>query len=118
ALRGGEADALQPAAAQCFQAFQGEGEVAAALVRDKGVNFIEHDGIDGAQGFARVGSEQEVDGFRRGDQDIGGVAGEAGALTGGGVAGAYGDGGFVEGGAGGAGGLSDADQLGAEVAFD
>src|ERR1035441_5513825 len=48
----------------------------------------------------------------------GGVAGEAGALTGGGVAGADGDGGLVEGDAGGAGGLRDADQRGAEVAFD
>ena len=46
------------------------------------------------------------------------MAGEAGALGGGGVAGADGDGGFVEGDAGGAGGLGDADQRGLQVAFD
>ena len=90
----------------------------AALGGDEGVDFIEDDGFDGAQGFASVGSEQEVDGFRGGDEDIGGVAGEAGAFGGGGVAGADGDGGLVEGDARGAGGLGDADERGAEVAFD
>ncbi len=52
--------------------------------------------------------EQKVDRFRSGDQDVGGVAGEAGALGGGGVTRADGDGGFVELDAGGAGGLRDA----------
>ena len=118
ALRGGESDALQLAAAQGFQAFQREGEVTAALGRDQGVDFIQHHGLDPAQRFAGVGGEQEVDGFRGGDQDIGGVAGEAGALTGGCVAGADGDGGFVERDAGGAGGLGDAGEGGAQVAFD
>ena len=63
-----------------FQAFEREGEMTAALGGDERVDFIEHDGLDGAQDFAGVGGEQQVDGFRSGDQDIGGVAGEAGAL--------------------------------------
>src|ERR1019366_661488 len=118
ALRGGESDALQLASAKGFQALQGEGKVAAALGGDEGVDFIQHDGLDGAQGFAGVRGKQEVDGFRGGDQDIGGMAGEAGALGGGGVAGAYGDGGLVERDAHGEGGLGDADEGGAEIAFD
>ena len=84
ALRGRESDALESAAAQGFEAFQGEGEVAAALGGDDGVDFIQHDGLDGAQRFASVGGEQEVDGFRSSNEDIGGVARESGALTGGG----------------------------------
>ena len=118
ALRGGESDALQLAAAQGFEAFQREGEMAAPLGRHKRVNFVQHHGLDGAQHFARVGGEQEVDGFRRGDQDIGGVTGETCALGSGRVAGADGDGGFVKLDSGGAGGLGDAHQWGAQVAFD
>src|ERR1019366_783509 len=117
-LRSGESDALELAPAKRFQALQGEGEVTAALGGHEGVDFIQHDGFDGAQRFARVGGEQEVDGFRGGDQDIGGVAGEAGAFGGGGVAGADGDGGVVESDAPGAGGPGDAGEGGAQVAFD
>src|ERR1035441_10436880 len=47
-----------------------------------------------------------------------GVTGAAGAFGGGGVAGADGDGGFVERDARGAGGLGDAGEGGAQVAFD
>jgi hypothetical protein len=118
ALGGGESDALYGVGGERFQAFQGEGEVAAALGGDQGVDFVQHHGLHRPQRLARVGGEEEVDGFRRGDQDIGGMAGEAGAVGGGGVAGAYGDGGLVERDAGGAGGLGDADQRGAQVAFD
>ena len=61
ALRGGESDALQFAAGSGstdgFETFQGEGEVTAALGGDEGVDFIEHDGLDGAQDFAGVGGE-------------------------------------------------------------
>ena len=76
------------------------------------------DGFDGAQDFAGVSGEQEVDGFGCGDEDVGGVAGEAGALVGGGVAGAYGDGGLVEGGVLRARGLGDADEGRLQVALD
>ena len=117
-LGGGKSDALQLAAAEGFQALEREREVAAALGGHKGVDLIEDDGLDGAQHFARVRGEQQVDGFRRGDQDVGGAPREARALGGGRVAGADGDGGLVEGDARGAGGLRDADQRGLQVAFD
>ena len=117
-LRGGESDALEFAAAEGFEALQRERQVRAALGGDEGVDFVDDDGFDGAQHFARVGGEQEVERFGRGDQDIGRVAREAGAFGGGGVAGADGDGGLVEGDAGGARGLRDADQRATQVAFD
>src|ERR1019366_3578586 len=64
-----------------FEALQGEGEVTAALGGHEGVDFVEDDGLDGAQRFAGVGGEQEVNGFRGGDQDIGGGGGGKGGGT-------------------------------------
>ena len=91
ALGGGEADALDFAAGEGFEALEREGHVCAALRRDEGVDFIDDDGFDRAEGFAGVGGEEEVEGFWRGDEDVAGVLGEAGAVSRGGVAGADAD---------------------------
>jgi hypothetical protein len=54
ALRGGKADALQAATGQAFKAFEWEREVRAALGGDERVNFVEDDGVDGTEEFARL----------------------------------------------------------------
>ncbi len=52
ALRGGEADALDAASGELFQALEGEREMRAALGGNERVNFVEDDGVDGAEEFA------------------------------------------------------------------
>ena len=51
ALGGGEADALDAALGEGFEALEGEGEMGAALGGDEGVDLVDDDGVDGAQGF-------------------------------------------------------------------
>ena len=63
-----------------FEALEREGEVRAAFGGDEGVDLIDDDGIDGAQGGGRLGGEQQVERFRGGDENVGGMAAEASAL--------------------------------------
>ena len=80
-LGGGEADALEAAAAEGFEALDGEGHVRAALGGDERVDLVEDDGLDGAEGFAGVGGEEEIERLGRGDEDVAGMAAEAGAVS-------------------------------------
>ena len=48
-----------------------EREVAAALVAEEGVDLVDDDGLDGAEDLAAaLGGEHEVEGLRRGDEDV------------------------------------------------
>ena len=80
ALRGGKADALEAAAGEMFQALERQRKMRAALGRNEGVNFVEDDGVDGAEEFARLRSEKQVERFGRGDENVGRMAREAGAF--------------------------------------
>ena len=52
ALRGGKADALDAAAGDFFEALERERKMRAALGGNERVNFVEDDGVDGAEKFA------------------------------------------------------------------
>ena len=117
-MGGGEADALDGSRGDGFEAFEREGEVGAAFGGDEGVNFVDDNGVDGAEGGRGCGGEEEVEGFGGGDEGVGGMAAKTGALGLGGVAGADGDFGWAEGDASVAGEGGDAQEGGAEVAFD
>ena len=68
---GGEADALDGSVGQMLQPFEAEGEVDTAFVSGEGVDFVHDDGADGTEHFARFGAgEQQVERFRRGDEDV------------------------------------------------
>ena len=54
ALSSREADALDGATGEGFKALNGERHVGATLARDEGVNFVDDDGLDGAQGLTRL----------------------------------------------------------------
>src|ERR1043166_4975374 len=70
-LRGREADALQAAAGQVFQALQRQREVAAALVARQGVNLVYDHGPDAAQHLAgALRREDEVERLGRGHEDM------------------------------------------------
>lgn len=122
ALGGGEADALKGRVAggadEGFEAFDGEGEVGAALGGDECVDLVDDDGFDVAKGLGGVGGEQQVERFGGGDQDLAGMAAEAGALFLGRIAGANADLRDVDRGAGLLGHVGDAGEGRAEVAFD
>ena len=65
-MRGG------PLLADVVEAGEGEGEVAAALVAREGVDLVDDDGADVAQGLAAAGGgEHEVERLGRRDQDVG-----------------------------------------------
>ncbi len=117
ALGGGEADALERTLDDGFEALEREGEMGAAFGRDEGVDLIDDDGVDGAQGGGSLGGEQQVEGFRGGDEDVGGMAAEAGAFGLRGIAGADGDLGGTKGDASVASEGGDGFERRAEVAF-
>ena len=119
ALGGGEADALGAAAGDVVEAFEREGQVAAAAVAGEGVDLVDDDGVDAAQGFARpLGREHQVEGLRGGDEDVG-RAGDEGAAAGGlGVAGADADANFGHVNAALLGQLADGGEWGLQVALD
>ena len=96
---GGEADAGRALLARTgarpganvIEAGEGEGEVAAALVAEEGVDFVDDDGLYGAEDFAAaLGGEHEVEGLRCGDQNVRRCLDDRLALALGGVAGAEG----------------------------
>ncbi len=89
ALGGGESDAVGAEVGDGIEALEGEGEVGSALVGDEGVDFIDDDGLDVAEGFAAAGGgEEDVQGFRGGDKDVGRKFEHAGAVARGSVSGA------------------------------
>jgi hypothetical protein len=96
-LSGGEADALNGFLDESFQALEREREMRAALGGDEGVNLVDDNGFDGAEGFGSLRGEQQVERLGGGDENVGWLAGEAGALALGGVAGADADRRLVEG---------------------
>ena len=85
---------------------------------DESVDLVDDDGFYRAKRFACVRSEEKVERFRRGDEDVAWVAFEAGAIAGAGVAGADADLGEVDGDAFALGQVCDAGERGAEVALD
>ena len=88
---GGEADAGRALFADVVEAGEGEGEVAAALVAEEGVDLVDDDGLDGAEDLAAAfGGEHEVEGFGGGDEDVRGRLDDRLALGLGRVAGAEG----------------------------
>ena len=67
----GEADALKPVPAQRGQALEREAEMRAALVRRHGVDFVDDHRAGGRQHLAaRLGAQQDVKRFGRGDEDV------------------------------------------------
>jgi hypothetical protein len=118
ALGGGEADALDGMGSDGGETFKREGEVGAALGGYEGVNLVDDDGGDGAEGGGGFGGEQEVEGFGCGDEDVGGMAAKAGTFGLRSVAGADGDVRSAKGSAGAGGHSGDALQRSAEVALD
>jgi hypothetical protein len=97
ALRGAEADALRRLRgfvvlrrppAEVLEAFQGQGQVRAALGPGDGVDLVDDDVLDTREDLPGLARQQEVQAFRRGDQDVGRVAGQVATSVGGGIAGA------------------------------
>src|SRR5271167_928677 len=102
-LRGGDADALRGrglageegagreavfAGDEGVEALERESEVGAALVVGDGVDLVDDDGADLAEVLAGFsGGQQNVEGFRGGDKDVGRVAEHRRAILGEGVAG-------------------------------
>ena len=80
-LRRRQADALQRLARQRFQAFQRQGEMAAAFALHQRVDLVDDHRLDPGQhrppGF---GAQQHIQRFRRGDQDVGRALAQGGAL--------------------------------------
>ena len=84
-----EPDALQRPAGEPVEAFEGERQVAAALVAGERVDLVHDDGVGGREQLASAaGGEQQVERFRGGDQDVRRFPGHPGPLRGRGVAGA------------------------------
>ena len=87
--RGGEADALQAAPRDPVEAFEREREVASALVARERVDLVHDHGVRGREQLtAAGGGEQQVERFRRRDQDVGRLPGHPGPLSGRRVSGA------------------------------
>ena len=86
-LRGGEADALQPVAAQRRQALERDRQMGAALVGRQCVDLVDDHGPGGRQhGAAGFRAEQDVKRLRRGHHDMRRTTAHAVALAGGRVA--------------------------------
>lgn len=86
-----------------------------ALGGDQGMDLVDDDGFYGAEGLGCLRGEEQVKGFRGGDEDVRGLAAEAGSLALGSVAGADADGGFVKRDAPTAGHVGDSGQWRAQV---
>jgi hypothetical protein len=85
-----EADAQQPVAAERGQPLERQRQMGTALIRRHGVNLVDDHGADGgehrAPGFR---PEQDVERFRRGDDDVRRAAAHAFALARGRIAGPH-----------------------------
>ena len=89
----------------------------AALGGDEGVNLVDDDGVDGAQGVGGLRGEQQVERLRGGDEDVGWMACEPGAFPLRRVAGADADERIVEGHALAAGHVGDPSERRTQVAL-
>jgi hypothetical protein len=90
ALGGGEANAIWTLVSDGIEALKREGEVGSAFVAGEGVDFIDDDGVDVAQGLAAAGGgEQDVERLRGGDEDVGRQFQHAGTVARGSVSGAH-----------------------------
>ena len=70
-LRGGEADAQQPVAAQRGEALQRQRQMRAALVGRQGVDLVHDDGARGLEhGAAGLGAQQDVERLRGRHHDV------------------------------------------------
>ncbi|CAH0252535.1 hypothetical protein SRABI26_03183 [Arthrobacter sp. Bi26] len=115
---GRKPDALGGLGQQRVEPFQRHRQMRPALGPGDGVDLVDNDRVDLTEGFARLGRQHQEEGFRGGDEDIGRVAEQRAAVGRRRVPGpdAHGNerGGQVQA----FGGLRDADQRCAEVAFD
>ncbi|MCB5281022.1 hypothetical protein BJQ89_00757 [Arthrobacter sp. ES1] len=115
---GREPDPLGGFREQRVEAFQGHCQVGTAFSARDGVDLVDDDGVHLAEGLPGLGREHQEEGFGGGDEDVRGVAQQRSSLRGRGVTGpdAHGDQrcGQVKA----FGGLGDADQRCAQVAFD
>lgn len=77
---------------EVFEAFEGEGEVAASFVFGEGVDFVDDDCLDVAHVLsALLGGEHEEEGFGGCDEDMGWLLCQLGAFVRRGIAGAEAD---------------------------
>jgi len=88
ALRGGETDPLQPTPTQRFQPLERKGQMRAPLVPHQGVNFIDdHRFRRRERGPSPLGSQQQIQRFRRRHQNMRRLADQFRPFRGGGVTG-------------------------------
>jgi hypothetical protein len=66
-----QTDALRRPLADRLEPFQRQRQVGAALARHQRVDLVDDDRVDRAQRFARIRRQQQVERFRRRDQDVG-----------------------------------------------
>ena len=116
--RGGEPDPLGGFGQQRVEAFQRYRQVGAALGAGDGVDLVHDDGVHLAERFPGLGGEHQEQGLRGGDEDVRRVAEQCAAVRRRRVPGPDADGDQRGGQAQPLGGLGDADQRRAEVAFD
>ncbi len=90
-LGGGKTDALDVAAGRSREPFQRQGQVRAALRLRDGMDLVDDDPLGAAEELARLRREHEVEGFRCGDEDVGGRPQHFATLTLRRVAGAHRD---------------------------
>ena len=57
-LRSREADPLQPPPRESLKPLQSQGQMGSALGGNQGMNFVDDDGVNGAQSFGRLRSQQ------------------------------------------------------------
>ena len=69
-----QTDALRWSSAARGQPFDGDREMRTALGRNQRVNLVDDDRLDAGEGVAGVRRQHQVQGFRRGDQDVGRLA--------------------------------------------
>ncbi len=70
-LRRRKTDALRLAVGDGRKPLQGQRQVGAALRARQGMDLVDDQPLDAAQGLARGGGQQQVKGLGRGDQDVG-----------------------------------------------
>ena len=114
----GEPDPLGRLGQQRVEAFQRDGQVRAALGAGDGVHLVHDDRVHLVEGLARLGGEHQEERLGGGDQDVRRVAQQRAAVRRRRVPGADAHRDQRRGQAEALGGLGDADQRGAQVAFD
>ena len=83
----GEADPLGGLLEERVEALEADGQVGAALASGDGVHLVDDDGVDTAEGLARLRGQHQEQRLGRGDEDVGRLAGQPAPLLGGGVTG-------------------------------